>query len=74
MWNMLLAFKNLDPMNWDVIKPALKFLWQGLLAIFVVIFLIIVAVKLTSYTIAKCEEYKKNKAQEQENDNENSNE
>ena len=64
MWNMLLAFKNLDPMNWEVIKPTLKFLWQGLLAIFVVIFLIIIAVKLTAFVIAKCEECKKNKAEQ----------
>ena len=73
MWNMLLAFKNLDPMNWEVIKPALKFLWQGLLAIFVVIFLIIIAVKLTSYTIAKCEEVKKKKAEQENADDGNEN-
>ena len=41
MWN-LLAFENLNPMNWEVIKPALNFLWQGMLAIFVVIGLIII--------------------------------
>ncbi|MBQ9714298.1 MAG: hypothetical protein IJV83_03145 [Clostridia bacterium] len=73
MWNMLLAFKNLDPMNWEVIKPTLKFLWQGLLAIFVVIALIIIAVKLTSFVIAKCEEYKKKKAENQNPDNDVSN-
>ena len=64
MLNMLLAFDNLNPMNWEVLKPALNFLWQGLLAIFVVIGLIIIAVKLTAYTIAKCEEYKKKKEEE----------
>ena len=51
MLHLLLAFDNLTPMNWDVIAPALNFLWQGLLAIFVVIGLIIVAVKITSTTV-----------------------
>ena len=46
-------------MNWEVLKPALNFLWQGLLAIFVVIGLIIISVKLTAFFIAKGEEYKK---------------
>jgi hypothetical protein len=33
MMNLILAaFDNLTPMNWEVIKPALNFLWQGLLA------------------------------------------
>ena len=68
----LLAFDNLTPMNWDVIKHALNFLWQGLLAIFVVIGLIIVTVKLTSFFISKSEAAKKRreeaKAQAQENE------
>ncbi len=64
MLNMLLAFDNLNPMNWEVLKPALNFLWQGLLAIFVVIGLIIIAVKLTAYAIAKCEACKKKKNEE----------
>jgi len=55
------AFDNLDPMNWDVLKPALNFLWQGMLAIFVVIGLIIVTVKITAYAIAKADEAKKRK-------------
>lgn len=59
LMTLLAAFDNLTPMNWEAIKPALNFLWQGLLAIFVVIGLIIVAVKLTSYAIAKCDEAKK---------------
>ena len=49
----LLAFENLTPFNWDTIQHALNFLWQGLLAIFVVIGLIVVAVKLTSLASAK---------------------
>ena len=60
MWN-LLAFENLNPMNWEVIKPALNFLWQGMLAIFVVIGLIIVTVKVTSLCIKKTKEKKKRK-------------
>ncbi|MBQ8229289.1 MAG: hypothetical protein IJZ32_01180 [Clostridia bacterium] len=60
MLNVLLAvFENLDPMNWGVIKQSLNILWQGLLAIFVVIALIIITVKLTSLIIHKCEESKK---------------
>lgn len=55
----LLALDNLNPMNWEVIKPALNFLWKGLLAIFVVIGLIIIAVKCTQYALAKAEEIKK---------------
>ena len=60
MWN-LLAFENLNPMIWEVIKPALNFLWQGMLAIFVVIGLIIVTVKVTSLCIKKATEAKKRK-------------
>ena len=58
---LMAAFDNLDPMNWDVLKPALNFLWQGMLAIFVVIGLIIVTVKITAYAIAKADEAKKRK-------------
>ena len=75
MWylNLLAAFDNLTPMNWEVIAPALNFLWQGLLAIFVVIGLIIIAVKITAWAIAKCGEIKARReealknAQDQEN-------
>ncbi len=61
MFNLfsLLAFDNLTPMNWAVLEPALNFLWQGLLAIFVVIGLIIVTVKACNYAIVKAEEMKK---------------
>ena len=73
MWylNLLAAFDNLNPMDWAVLEPALNFLWQGLLAIFVVIGLIIVVVKLTALIIAKCEEMKANRAQSDENENPN---
>lgn len=72
MLNFLLAaFDNLTPMNWEVLKPALNFLWQGLLAIFVVIGLIIVAVKITAYVIAKTEEMKKQKEEAENNEQNN---
>lgn len=67
MLNFLLAFENLDPMNWEVIKHALNFLWQGLLAIFVVIGLIIITVKLTSLAIDKTSAWKKKREEEQAN-------
>lgn len=72
---LLAAFDNLTPMNWEVIAPALNFLWQGLLAIFVIIGLIIVAVKPTAFVIAKCDEMKKRReeaANETENEQGNS--
>lgn len=59
--SLLAAFDNLNPMDWATLKPALNFLWQGLLAIFVVIGLIIVTVKLTAYVIAQCDAAKKRK-------------
>ncbi len=61
----LLAMGSLDPMNWEVIKPALNFLWKGLLAIFVVICLIIIVVKLTQFGLAKAEEMKKRREENQ---------
>ena len=70
MWylNILLAaFDNLTPMNWATIEPALHFLWKGMLAIFVVIGLIIIAVKLTSFAIAKSQEAKQRREEANEN-------
>ena len=65
----LLAFDNLEFFNnWDVVLAALDFLWKGLLAIFVVIGLIIIVVKLTAYCIAKLEA---SKTKKQQNDGEN---
>ena len=64
---LLAAFDNLTPMNMDALIPALNFLWQGLLAIFVVIGLIIIAVKLTAFVITKCDETKKRRAEEAKN-------
>lgn len=69
MLHLLLAFENLSPMNWEVIKPALNFLWQGLLAIFVVIGLIIIAVKLTALAIDKAAQVKKQREENDTNDN-----
>ena len=70
---LLAAFDNLTPMNWEVISPALNFLWQGLLAIFVVIGLIIIAVKLTAFAIAKCDEIKKRREEAAQAENEQDN-
>ncbi len=72
MLSMLLAFENLNPMDWDVIKHALNFLWQGLLAIFVVIGLIIITVKLTAYCIEKATEAKKRKDEQANTEDNNS--
>ncbi|MBQ7309459.1 MAG: hypothetical protein IJW87_04700 [Clostridia bacterium] len=52
-------FDNLTPMA--DIGAALNITWQGLLAIFVVIGLIIVAVKLTTFITNKIENRKKKK-------------
>ena len=72
MLNALLAFENLNPMDWAALEPALNFLWQGLLAIFVVIGLIIIAVKITSFVINKCAEAKKRREEENANAENNS--
>ena len=61
---LLAAFDNLDPMNWEVLKHSLNFLWQGLLAIFVVIALIIISVKITAVCIQKAEDAKKRREEE----------
>ena len=69
MLNVLLAaFDNLKPMNKEALIPALNFLWQGLLAIFVVIGAIIIAVKLTQLAIDGAEKAKKNKQNAKDND------
>ena len=67
---LLAAFDNLTPMNWEALGPALNFLWQGLLAIFVVIGLIIIAVKLTALVINKCDEIKKRREEAAQAENE----
>lgn len=51
--NVMAAFENLTPMNWSTIKTALDTTWKGLLAIFAVIFIIIVIVKLIQWIIIK---------------------
>ena len=55
---LLAAFDNLTPMSWEALGPALNFLWQGLLAIFVVIALIIIVVQLTVFFINKVNKIK----------------
>ena len=60
MLNSLLAiFEGLTPMNGANLVAALNILWKGVLAIFIVIALIIVAVKAVSYGIQKADEAKK---------------
>lgn len=72
LYSLLAAFDNLDPMNWQVIKASLNILWQGLLAIFVVIGLIIITVKLTSLTLNKITQIQKEReAAKKTEDNEN---
>ena len=46
-------FDNLTPMNLENILASLTIMWQGLLAIFIVIGLIILAVQITSFSIRK---------------------
>ncbi|MBQ3490021.1 MAG: hypothetical protein IJA86_05490 [Clostridia bacterium] len=46
-------FDNLTPMNWENILASLTIMWQGLLAIFIVIGLIILAVQITIFSIKK---------------------
>ena len=51
-------FDNLTPMNWENILASLTIMWQGLLAIFIVIGLIILAVQLTIFSIKKIAQMK----------------
>ena len=66
--NYLLSAPKLDPLNWETVKDALTILWQGLLAIFVVIAIIIAIVSFVNFCIAKAEAAKaRRKAAEQAN-------
>ena len=58
MFDFLLASK-LTPGNWENLKIALTILWQGLLAIFVVIAIIIGIVYLVNFCTAKAAQAKK---------------
>lgn len=70
MWQLinLLAFENLTPLNWEVVMKALNILWQGLVAIFVVIGLIIISVKVANFAINKANEIKANREANKKND------
>ena len=46
-------FSTLDPFNPEVINASLQIMWQGLLAIFIVIALIIIIVQFTNFAIRK---------------------
>ena len=63
MMNLILEKIALTPMNSENIKASLKILWQGLLAIFIVIGLIILAVQLTKFCVKKAEDAKKARAE-----------
>lgn len=56
---LLAIFEGLTPLNTENLIAALHILWKGLLAIFIVIALIIIAVKVSSYIITKCAELKR---------------
>lgn len=71
VFSLLAAFDNLDPMNMDVILKALNILWQGMLAIFVVIGLIIITVKIINAVIIKVEKAKQKHEQAIEQGEEN---
>jgi len=51
-------FDNLTPMNMENILKSFTIMWQGLLAIFIVIGLIVLTVQLTSFTIRKITQMK----------------
>ncbi|MBR7161227.1 MAG: hypothetical protein IKD07_02305 [Clostridia bacterium] len=51
-------FNNLTPMNVENILASLTIMWQGLLAIFIVIGLIIIAVQITIFSIKKIAQMK----------------
>lgn len=57
--NLFALLVNLDPLNWDNIRPAFEILWKGLVAIFVVIAVIIVVVRLVDFCLSKAEAAKK---------------
>lgn len=67
--SLLAAFDNLQPMNMEVLLKALNILWQGMLAIFVVIGLIVITVKIANAIIVKAENAKKEREQQAQNDN-----
>ena len=66
--SLLAAFDNLQPMNMEVLLKALNILWQGMLAIFVVIGLIVITVKIANAIIVKAENAKKEREQQAQND------
>ncbi len=59
MLNAILEKLTLTPMDSENLKASFRILWQGLLAIFIVIGLIILAVQLTKFCVNKAEAAKK---------------
>ena len=72
LYTLLALFEGLTPMNGENLIASLTILWKGLLAIFIVIALIIIAVKVSSWAITKCEELKE-RAKNAEVDDEDTN-
>ena len=68
LYTLLALFEGLTPMNGENLIASLTILWKGLLAIFIVIALIIIAVKVSSYIITKCAELKR-RAEENASEN-----
>lgn len=70
MYVLSLLASNLTPMNKDNLLHALNVTWKGILAIFLAIALIIVAVKLVTTCVNKAEQAQKARKQrlEQQND------
>ena len=69
--SLLASFDNLNPMNMDVIFKALNILWQGMLAIFVVIGLIVITVKIANAIIVNAEKAKQEREKQAEKSNDN---
>lgn len=61
-------FAKLTPFSWQNIKPTFTILWQGLLAIFAVIGIIIAVVWAINFCIARADNAKKEKLSKNESD------
>ncbi len=55
---------NLTPLKWANIKPTFTIMWKGLVAIFAVIFIIILAVQLVNYCVNKVEKIKQEREEQ----------
>ncbi len=64
--HLLAVFENLTPLNTDNMLKALEILWQGLLAIFIAIAVIILAVTLIRICIVKAEGFRQKRLAEKQ--------